>query len=306
MTVSSLAALAIVLAAAPALPGIATRTRGFLTGRRGQPALQLYFELAKLLRKRAVVSDVTTVMFRAAPVAGLVTAIVAACLLPLDGRGAIGSFSGDFLLFAGLLALGRFLFILAALDTGSSFEGMGASREAMVGAFVEGALLLVFAALTLATGRTTLAGMLGTPLVAAWRVAWPSLAMLGVSLFALLLAEAARVPVDDPATHLELTMIHEVSILDHSGPDLALLTYAAALKFALLASIVAGVLAPLAAAGRPALALLALPVELVAVAVAVGVLEAAVARIKLVRIPHLLLAVTALAIFATILLLRRP
>jgi formate hydrogenlyase subunit 4 len=298
------AALAVVLAVAPALPGLATRTKSFLTGRRGPPLLQLYYDLAKLLRKRPVYSATTTAVFRIAPLAGLAAVLLAAALLPLNGRSALAGFAGDFLLFAGLLALGRFLLVLAALDTGSSFEGMGASREAMVGSFAEAGLLLVLAALTLATGRTRLEGMLGAPLAAAWSTTLPSLVMLGVSLFALLLAEAARVPVDDPATHLELTMIHEVAVLDTSGPDLALVLYGAALKFALFAVLVAGTLAPRAALSEPA-ALAVLPLALGAVAVAVGVVEAAMARLRLNRIPQLLVAVTALAAFATILLLSR-
>ncbi len=303
MTWSSVAALGVVLLVAPALPGVATRTRSFLTGRRGPPALQLYFELAKLLRKRVVYGATTTWLFRIAPVSGLVAALLAACLLPLDGRGAIAGFAGDFVLFAGLLALGRFLVILAALDTGSSLEGVGASREAMVGAFAETALFLVFAALVLATGRTTLSGMLGSPLVAAWSASLPSLAMLGLGLFVLLLAEASRVPVDDPATHLELTMIHEVAILDYSGPDLALVLYGSSLKFALFTALAAGVLGPRAALG-PAAALAVLPAELLLVAVAVGAVEAVTARLRLNRIPQLLVATSALVVFATILLLR--
>ena len=236
MSPSGIVALGAVLALAPALPGVATRTRSLLTGRRGPPVLQLYFELAKLLRKRAVVSEATGAVFRAAPVVGLVG--------------------------------------------------------------------LVFAALALATGGASLQTMLGPPLAGAWRAQWPALTMLGLAVFVLLLAEAARVPVDDPATHLELTMIHEVTILDHSGPDLALLLYGASLKFALLAALVAGVTVPLVPRSS-ALALLALLGQLVLVAVAVGGVEAAMARLRLTRIPQLLLAVTALVTFATILLLRR-
>ncbi len=305
MTLPSVIALGIVLVLAPALPGLATRTKSLLTGRRGPPVLQLYFELAKLLRKRAVYSATTTWLFRLAPVVGLAGALFAACLLPLDGRESIASFAGDFVLFAGLLALGRFFLILSALDTGSSFEGMGASREAMVGAFAEVGLFLVFVALVLATGRLTLSDMLGAPLAAAWSASLPPLVMAGVGLFVLVLAEAGRVPVDDPATHLELTMIHEVAVLDQSGPDFALVLYGAALKFALLAALVAGVVAPRARLA-PAVALIALPAGLMVIAVAVGVVEGVMARLRLNRVPQLLVAASALAAFATILLLGRP
>jgi len=303
MTWTSLAALGVVLALAPMLPGVATRTKSFLTGRRGPPALQLYAELAKLLRKRAVYSAATTWVFRAAPVVTLVALVLAAGLLPLDGRHAVGGFAGDFVLFSGLLALGRLGMILAALDTGSSFEGMGASREAMVGTYAEAALFLVFAALALATEHLALGDMLGAPLAVAWPTALPSLVMIGIGLFTLLLTEASRVPVDDPATHLELTMIHEVAVLDHSGPDLALVLYASALRFALFGVLASLVLAPRAALPVP-LAIALLPVMLLAVAALVGVVEAMMARLRMNRIPQLLVAVAALVVFAAILLLR--
>jgi len=303
MTWTPLAALGILLAIAPALPGVATRTKSFLTGRRGPPALQVYSELAKLLRKRAVYSTTTTWIFRAAPVVTLVALLLAAGLLPLDGRRAVGGFAGDFVFFAGLLALGRLGTILGALDTGSSFEGMGASREGMVGAYAEAALFLVFTALVLATGRLGLGAMLGQPLAATWPSAVPSLVMIGIGVFVLLLAETSRVPVDDPATHLELTMIHEVAVLDHSGPDLALIRYGAALRFALLGALAAGVVAPRAAL-PPALALVLLPAALLAIATLVGVVEATMARLRMDRLPQLLVAASALVAFAAILLLR--
>ena len=147
--------------------------------------------------------------------------------------------------FAGLLGLGRFALVLAGLDTGSSFEGMGASREVTVAAFAEPALFLCFTVLVLATGEVSLAGMLGEPLAAVWSGAAPSLVLAAAELFMLALAETSRVPVDDPATHLELTMIHEVIVLDHSGPDLGLILFGAAVKLALFGALVTGVLVPL-------------------------------------------------------------
>jgi formate hydrogenlyase subunit 4 len=299
---SALVAFAALLLFAPALPGVATRTKSFLTGRRGPPVLQLYADLAKLLRKRTVYAAVTTHVFRAAPVVALIGLVLAAGLLPLDGRRALGGFEADFVLFAGLLALGRLGTILAALDTGSSFEGMGASREATVGAYGEAALFLAFAALGLATGRLSLGAMLGPALAEAWPVALPSLVMVGLGLFALLLAEASRVPVDDPATHLELTMIHEVAVLEHGGPDLALILYGAALRFALFGALVSAVVVPRAGLA-PGAAVAALPLLLLSVAVLVGTVEAAMARLRMTRLPQLLVAVAAFVAFAAILLL---
>jgi formate hydrogenlyase subunit 4 len=192
---------------------------------------------------------------------------------------------------------------LAAMDTGSSFEGMGASREVTVAAFAEPALFLCFTVLVLATGEVHLAGMYGEPLSVAWPLAAPSLVLAAASLFIVALAETCRVPVDDPLTHLELTMIHEVMVLDHSGPDLALILYAGAVKLALFGALVAGVLLP-RAGQPPGLALAGLVLGLVIVSVAIGVVESVMARLRMNRIPQLLIAASALAGFALILLLR--
>lgn len=302
MTATWAAAFGIVVVMAPAIPGVASRTRSLLTGRRGPPALQLYADLARLLRKGAIYSRTTTAVFRTAPLVGVAGCVVAALLLPLDGRGALFSFRGDLVLFAGLLALGRFMLILAGMDTGSSFEGMGASRDATVAVFAEPALFLCFIALSLATGSTSLGGMLGEPLAAGWSVTAPSLALVAMSLFVLLLAECSRVPVDDPATHLELTMIHEAVVLDHSGPDLAFILYAAALKLALLGTLVMGVLVPRGGLSGPA-GTAVLAAGLLVVGVAVGVVETVMARLRLDRVPQLLVAVAALAALAGTLLL---
>ncbi|HEU5218816.1 MAG TPA: NADH-quinone oxidoreductase subunit H [Gemmatimonadales bacterium] len=303
MTFTPIAGLALVLVLAPALPGIATRTRAALTGRRGAPILQLYFDLAKLARKNVVYSRTTTPVFQAGAVLALSAVVVAALLLPLDGQSAILSFSGDLVAFAGLLALGRFALVLAGLDTGSSFEGMGASREVTIAAFAEPALFLCFTVLYLATGALSLEGMLGVPLAEAWVPASPALALTGAALFMLALAETCRVPVDDPATHLELTMIHEVIILDHSGPDLGLILYGSALKLALFSGLVVSVFVPRGAL-PPVLAILVLLAGLVLIAVAIGVVEATMARLRMNRVSQFLVAAGALAAFGVILELR--
>jgi formate hydrogenlyase subunit 4 len=303
MTILAAANLLLVLVVAPVLPGIAVRTKSWLTGRRGAPILQLYRDLAKLWRKGVVYSRTTTLVFRIGPVVLITGTLLAACLLPLDGRNPVFGFEGDLIAFAGLLALGRFALVLAALDTGSSFEGMGASREVTVGAFAEPALFLGFTVLVVVSGQLRLAGMLGEPLAAAGANTAPSLLLTAGSLFLVLLAETCRVPVDDPATHLELTMIHEVMVLDHSGPDLALILYAGAVKMALFASIIVGVLIPRAGLGPlPAVAILL--AGMVLIAVMVGVVESVMARLRLNRVPQLLVAASALSGFGLILLLR--
>ena len=303
MTLGPLLALIVVLAVAPALPGIATRTRAFLTGRRGAPVLQLYADLAKLIRKNVVYSRITTPVFRLGPIITVASVLVAATLLPLDGHTALLSFSGDLVAFAGLLGLGRFALVLAGLDTGSSFEGMGASREVTVSTFAEPALFLGLTVPLLATGEFSLGGMLGDRLAGVWATAAPSLSLAAASLFMLTLAETSRVPVDDPATHLELTMIHEVIVLDHSGPELALILFGSAVKLALFGGLVVSLLIP--RGGLPEwLAVVVLVGGLGLVAVGVGIVEASMARLRMNRVPQFLVAASALATFGVILLLR--
>lgn len=303
MTPTALLGPLLVFALAPAVTGLANRTKSALTGRRGAPVLQGYADLAKLWRKGVVYSRTTTLLFRLAPVAMVATTALAACMVPLDGASALVCFAGDLVAFAGLLALGRFLLVLAALDTGSSFEGMGASREVTIATFAEPTLLLCFTLLVVATGAPRLQDMLGVPLAHAWAAASPSLVLAGASLFMLSLAENCRVPVDDPLTHLELTMIHEVMVLDHSGPDLALLQFASALKTALLGTLVVRVFAagfPL----PPELALLALVPGLALYAAGIGIVESGVARLRMQRVPQLVVAAAAVAGFGLILLFR--
>jgi len=304
VTWSASAGLVVLLGVAPLLPGIAAKTKARLTGRRGAPLLQLYWDLARLWRKGFVYSRTTTWIFRLAPIVSVATAALAASLVPLDGHRALVTFSGDFVAFAYLLALGRFLLVLAALDTGSSFEGMGASREVTVAAFAEPALFLTFVALVLATGNLSLGGALGLPLTQAWPAAAPALAMVTASLFLVLLGEGSRVPVDDPATHLELTMIHEVMVLDHGGPDLALILYGGALKLALFGALLVGTVVPRAGLA-PGVGLAVLLFGLLGVAILVGITESVMARLRLNRVPQFLTAASALAALAVILLLVR-
>ena len=303
MSAGALVAYAFVLVAAPALPGIANRTKAALTGRRGPPIFQLYYDLAKLLRKGAVYSTTTTGIFRLAPAVLLAAVLLAGVLLPLDGHRGLVSFAGDMVAFAYLLALGRFLLVLAALDTGSSFEGMGASREVTFASFAEPALFLGLIGLSLATRSLSLSGMLGGALASAWLGAAPSLVMVAAGLFVVLLAESCRVPFDDPATHLELTMIHEVLVLDHSGPDLAVILYASALKLALLGTLVLSVAVPRGGLPMP-FSLAALALGLPLVGIAVGLVESVMARLRLTRVPQVLVAAAALSAFGVVLLLR--
>ena len=287
MTAAPWVALGLMLAAAPALPGIVNRTKNLLTGRRGAPVTQLYRDLAKLWRKGTVYSRTTTAVFRVAPVLLLAATAAAACLLPLDGRSAPLTFTGDFVAFAGLLALGRFALVLAALDTGSSFEGMGASREVFFSTLAEPTLFLSLSVLAIPAEGPSLAAIAAAVSPGAWHGLGPAILLAAAALLVVLLAENARVPVDDPATHLELTMIHEVMVLDHGGPDFAFIQYGAAMKLLVTGSLVALPFLPSDMGALPNAAVFLL--AMLALAVAVGVIESTMARLRLVRVPLLLL-----------------
>jgi formate hydrogenlyase subunit 4 len=294
--------LAALLALPPLLLGIVNRTKAVFAGRAGPPLVQPYLDLWKLVRKGAVYSRTTTWVFRAGPVVGLAAVATAGLLLAMGGAPAAISFAGDFVLFAYLLGLARFATALAALDTGSAFEGMGAAREVTFSSLAEPALFLVLLVLARATGSLSLGGMLGPALGAAWGGAAPALLLAAISLFVVALAENARIPVDDPNTHLELTMIHEVMVLDHGGPDLALIQYGAALKLFLFGAILSRIVLP-AASGALASEALFLG-GLLAFSVGVGVVESVMARLRMPRVPQLLVGAAVLSAFALVLLLR--
>jgi formate hydrogenlyase subunit 4 len=303
MTAWPLAGLGAMLVLAPLLPGVAAKTRATLTGRRGAPVWQLYRDLRRLWHKGAVYSTTTTWIFRLAPVAGVATPLLAVLLVPLDGQAALLRFAGDFVAFAAVLALGRFTLVLAALDTGSSFEGMGASREAAYAALAEPALLLALAAGIRVSGELSLTGMMAASASGAWGASIPALLLVLGALLAVLLTENARIPVDDPSTHLELTMIHEVMVLDHSGPDLALIEYAAALKLWLFGALLVGFTVPVRTGSMLADAGLFLA-GIFLLAGLVGLIESTIARLRLVRIPQFLVGAAAFSILALILVLR--
>jgi formate hydrogenlyase subunit 4 len=291
------------LAFAPLLLGVINRTKAIIAGRNGQPLLQLYYDLWKLLRKGAVYSRTTTWVFRAGPVVGLAAVLVAAAIVPFGGWPTLVGFSGDLILFAYLLALMRFFTVIAALDTGSSFEGMGASREVQFSALAEPAFLLGLAAVARATGSLSLHGMISEVSVDLWTHMGAALALVAVVLLVVLLTESSRIPVDDPNTHLELTMIHEVMVLDHSGPDLAYILYGAALKLWLLSALLVGLVVPIRS-GNPWLDGAAGLAGMLACGVLIGVIESSMARLRLLRVPQLLVGAGVLAALALVLVLR--
>jgi len=303
VVVNSIANLLVVLALAPLLPGVIGKTKAFVAGRSGPPVLQTYYDLAKLLRKGFVVSRTATWVFLAGPVLSVVAPVVAALLLPLGGRPALLPFTGDMLLFVSVFALARFFVAAAAMDTGSPFEGMGAAREVTFSALAEPALLFGMLALTRLSGSLSLTQMLDIRAAGAWQKASASIVLILASWFIVLLAENARVPFDDPNTHLELTMIHEVMVLDHAGPALGFILYGVALKLTVFAALLVTLLIP-ARSGGGAFDLALFAGGLVGVGVVVGLVESSMARLRLVRVPQLLVTATLLAGFAVVLLVR--
>ena len=282
---------------APLVPAFITRTKSVMAGRTGPPLLQPYRDLWKLVRKGAVYSQTTSWVFRLGPTVGLASVILGVALIPFGGFPALATFSGDFILLAYLLALGRFFTVLAALDTGSSFEGMGASREVTFAAFAEPALFLTLAALARHTGRLSLTPVWTALSAGTWMSDAPLLGLALAALVIVFLAENSRIPIDDPTTHLELTMIHEVMVLDHSGPDLAMIEYGAALRLWLFGAIIVGIALPWHSGNRwwdTGVALLGM----LALAIATGTIESSIARLRLLRVPQLLLVAMVLAALA--------
>lgn len=278
---------------APLLPGIINRVKAWVAGRRGPPVLQLYYDLARLWQKDVVLSTLVSPGFIAGPAIAWVAVAGAALLLPLGpGSGGL-SFHGDVLLMVYLLALARFATAWAALETGSAFEGMGAAREVSYAVLAEVSLITAILTLTVQSGSVTLATML-TP------SAGPGAVLLAAGLFAVLLAENSRVPFDDPNTHLELTMIHEVMILDHSGPPLAVILHGAAMKLLLFSVLLIQAVLPVGQF-QPFAAIALLAGGVLAVTVAVGLVESLLARFAFRRVPLLLTTAFLLCLFALLL-----
>jgi len=300
---SALIHLVVALLAAPLLGGIINRTKAVFAGRAGPPLLQPYHDLARSYRKGSVFSPTTTWVFRAGPIVGFVTAALATLLVPFGARGSAVSFAGDLILFVYLFGLGRFFTVAAALDTGSAFEGMGGAREATFSCLAEPASFLALVVLVRQTGSTSLSGMLGPGVGHQWAIAGASLIMVVASLFVVLLAENSRIPFDDPNTHLELTMIHEVMVLDHSGPLFGLILHGAAIKLFALGAIVVRLALPFDT-GDAATDWLLFGAGMTGLAVCIGTVESVMARLRLRQVPSLLVGACLLSAFGIVLLAR--
>jgi formate hydrogenlyase subunit 4 len=301
MTLPHLCAPVSALLLSPLFVGVINRIKAFVAGRHGPSLVQPYRDVWKLLRRGAVYGEITTWLVRLGPVLNLATLLVALLIVPFPSGGATIRFPGDPIVLVGLFALGRFATVLAALDTGSSFEGMGASREMHFSALAEPALLIALATLARITGATDLGSIYGVITSASWAHDAVALALVGVSFLVLELVENSRIPVDDPTTHLELTMIHEVMVLDHTGPDLGFIQYGVALKLWLVGSLLVG-LAPLHDVSAW-LALGAALLGMTALAAVIGMIESAMARYRLLTVPQFIVGAATLSAVAFMVLL---
>ncbi len=284
----------------PLMLGVIAKTKAFFAGRVGPPVLQPYWDLIKLFRKGLVISTTTTWMFVAGPIVTLVAVLLAGLMMPFGAFNAPVSFTGGLILFAYLFALGRFFTTAAALDTGSPFEGMGAAREATFACLAEPALFFALLVLAKLSNSLSLSAMLHGPLLGAWVTSGAPLLLVLAGLFIVLLAENCRIPVDDPNTHLELTMIHEVMVLDHSGPLLGTILYGAAMKLFVLGALVARVAIPFDSQWM--LNWIVFVAQMLGLAVVIGVVESVMARLRMKQVPNLLIAACLLSGFGLLLL----
>jgi formate hydrogenlyase subunit 4 len=275
---------------APLLPGVINRVKAWLAGRTGPPVLQLYYDLARLWRKGVVLSTAVSPGHVAGPAVAFVSLVGASLLLPVGWAEAPVAFEGDAVLFVYLLALARFATSAAALDTGSAFEGMGVAREVSFAVLAEAAVITALLVLAVQTGSVSLTKMLAP-------AAGPGTVLLAAGLFMVLLAENCRVPFDDPNTHLELTMIHEVMVLDHSGPPLAVILHGAALKLLIFCVLLAESVVPLGGVS-PLVVVATLVGAVLLTAAGVGVAESMQARLPFRRVPMLLTTAFLLCLFA--------
>ncbi len=288
---------------APLMFGIINKVKAIVAGRHGPPILQLYFDLIKLLKKDLIYSKTTTYIFKYSSVIIFVLILVVLSFFPLGKGVSIFGFSGDIILCFYLLALQRFFIILSALDTGSSFEGMGSSREASFSLLIEPIIFIILIVLVYLTKETSfelinllIPSLLDGPF-------FPIIILLSFALFIVLLVEGSRIPIDDPNTHLELTMIHEVMILDHSSLDLCLMLYAHSLKVWFFSSFIGMLLIVFKSDLWFVNLLIGISFNFI-IAICIGLTESIFARVRMDKLPTLIFAGIAMAILALIMLLR--
>lgn len=286
--------LILIIAASFVFQGIIIRTKSLASGRMGPGIMQPMKDIWKLLRKGSVYSETTSFIFKLAPVIYFSSVVMAILFIPFGNQKGVLSFDGDFVFFAYVLALGKFFSIIGALDTGSSFEGMGAAREALYSMLIEPAFFLVMGSFALLTGYTSFAGIFSALHFGSY-ISYAIGVLASGVILALALIENSRMPVDDPKTHLELTMVHEVMILDNSGFDLGLILQAVNLKFAMYGALVANLFLT-----REYELYYSIPIFIgvhVIMAITIGILESFWARFRMNHNPQFILMITSVSLF---------
>ncbi|MGE3062320.1 MAG: respiratory chain complex I subunit 1 family protein [bacterium] len=273
--------------------GIINRVKSLWAGRKGPSVFQPMLDCIKLFKKREMISETVSFMFSVGPVFYVSSVLTAVLFVPYGFNKSILSFEGDFLFFAYIMTIGNFFMLLSALDTGSSFEGMGASREASFALFIEPSLFIILSSFIYLSGNTSISKMISTLNFTNSYTIVASLLSIA-AFFVMILSEGKRVPVDDPNTHLELTMIHEVMVLDHSGPSLALINYATYLKMTIFTALISSVIfmesgVLFALGGFIAVSIVS--------AIIVGTIESIMARLKMIYVSQFLLLVFGIALF---------
>ncbi|MGD0537853.1 MAG: NADH-quinone oxidoreductase subunit H [Verrucomicrobiota bacterium] len=296
--------LLLLLVLAPLLGGVIKNWKARLQNRRGPRPWQVYFDLAKFLRKDMVISEHASWVFSFAPYVVFLSALLAGLMVPMVNLPAPLRLFGGVLAVVGLLALGRFFLALGGLDPASVFGGMGSSREMTIAAIAEPAMMLAIFTVAITAGSTDLSQIALSTQSATGKLLNPAHVLAFAALFVVLLAETGRIPVDNPATHLELTMIHEAMLLEYSGRYLAFMEWGAAIKQLVLMTLLVNVFFPVGLAGPGAgtaalgLSLLAFLAKLLALAAAVVLVETTNAKLRLFRLPDLLSAAFVLATLA--------
>jgi len=278
------------------------KVKAFFGGKKGPPLLINYYTLIKLLKKGSVYSTSTTAVFKLGPIVSICTAVIVLMFLPIAGHQPIFSFHGDIIFILYLMGLGRFFTIAAAMDTASPFEGMGAAREAYFPIICEATMFMILIFFYRLTGELQLSAyFVGENTSGLWNAAGAPILFIVIAFFIILLTENSRVPVDDPATHLELTMIHEVMVLDHSGPDFALIELGSFCKLFFYSALISRLILPFDYGFPVSFCLFV--AGLFIVYIAVGVTESVIARYRMDKVPQFVLTSFALAFFATIIAL---
>lgn len=299
--------MAVVLLLAPLLTGFVRKVKAHLLRRRGPPVLQPYRDLRRLFAKEAIVADSASWLFRAAPYVVFAATWVAAALVPTYATGLVFSWSGDLIAITALLGLARFAQTLAGLDVGTSFGAIGTSRELLFAALAEPAMIMITFTVALVAGSTQLSAIAAVMLTyqIGLRV---SLAMALIALIIVALAENARIPVDNPATHLELTMVHEAMVLEYSGRHLAMIDLAASVKLLLYVSLLACLFTPLGLASGGAgpaayaIGLVTYGIKLFGAGALLGMFEISIAKMRVFRVPNFLGIALMLGFLGTLLL----